>query len=124
MLCVSVFLLQPLDHSLSILCLRNDLMDSSLLQSNTSAKENAPQLLQCTEHNCPIRVHWHVKANYREYWRVQITITNFNFLMNYTQWTLVVQHPNLNKLANIPSFFLNQFLLCLILQMTLACFMA
>lgn len=79
-------------------------MDSTLLQSKTSAKENAPQLLQCTEHKCPIRVHWHVKANYREYWRVKITITNFNYLMNYTQWTLAAQHPNLNKLANISSF--------------------
>ncbi|KAK9926151.1 hypothetical protein M0R45_023396 [Rubus argutus] len=82
----------------------NDHMDSTLLQSKTSAKEIAPQLLQCTEHKCPIRVHWHVKANYREYWRVKITITNFNYLMNYTQWTLVAQHPNLNKLANISSF--------------------
>lgn len=53
---------------------------------------------------CPIRVHWHVKANYRAYWRVRIAVTNFKYRMNYTQWTLVAQHPNLNKLANVSSF--------------------
>ncbi|KAI3957784.1 hypothetical protein MKX01_007615 [Papaver californicum] len=52
-------------------------------------------LVQCTSHMCPVRIHWHVKTNYKEYWRVKITITNFNYRMNYTQWNLVAQHPNL-----------------------------
>ncbi|KAL1553414.1 COBRA-like protein 1 [Salvia divinorum] len=61
-------------------------------------------LLQCTNHMCPIRVHWHVKLNYKQYWRVKITITNFNYAKNYTHWNLVVQHPNFNNLTQIFSF--------------------
>ncbi|CAN4088347.1 unnamed protein product [Withania somnifera] len=61
-------------------------------------------LVQCTEHMCPIRVHWHVKTNYKAYWRVKITITNFNYRMNYSQWNLVVQHPNFENLSQIFSF--------------------
>lgn len=53
---------------------------------------------------CPIRIHWHVKLNYKEYWRVKITITNFNYRMNYTQWNLVVQHPNFDNLTTLFSF--------------------
>jgi hypothetical protein len=44
---------------------------------------------------CPVRVHWHVKLNYKDYWRAKIAITNLNHCMNYTQGTLVAQHPNL-----------------------------
>ncbi|KAI9117308.1 hypothetical protein K1719_011474 [Acacia pycnantha] len=65
---------------------------------------NAPPLVQCTSHMCPIRVHWHVKVNYKEYWRVKVTIKNFNYRMNYTQWNLVVQHPNFDNLTQIFSF--------------------
>ncbi|XP_022685500.1 COBRA-like protein 2 [Setaria italica] len=61
-------------------------------------------LVQCTPHMCPIRVHWHVKLNYREYWRVKITVTNWNCRMNYSQWNLVVQHPNFDKVTTIFSF--------------------
>lgn len=53
---------------------------------------------------CPVRVHWHVKVNYKEYWRVKITITNFNYRKNYSTWTLVVQHPNLNNVTQVFSF--------------------
>ncbi|KAL3614415.1 COBRA-like protein 4 [Castilleja foliolosa] len=70
---------------------------------NTPRKDNVP-LLQCTNHMCPIRVHWHVKINYKEYWRVKIAVTNFNYRMNYTQWTLVAQHPNLNNVTQVFSF--------------------
>lgn len=61
-------------------------------------------LVQCTNHMCPIRVHWHVKLNYKEYWRVKITVMNFNYIMNYSQWNIVVQHPNFNNLTQIFSF--------------------
>ncbi|KAJ3673089.1 hypothetical protein LUZ60_006463 [Juncus effusus] len=64
---------------------------------------NAP-LVQCTSHMCPIRVHWHVKLNYQEYWRVKVAITNFNYRMNYSQWNLVAQHPNFNNLSLVYSF--------------------
>ncbi|XP_073288848.1 protein COBRA-like isoform X2 [Primulina huaijiensis] len=69
------------------------------------AKTNAyAPLVQCTSHMCPIRIHWHVKLNYKDYWRVKVTITNFNYRMNYTLWNLVVQHPNFDNLTQIFSF--------------------
>ncbi|THU74518.1 hypothetical protein C4D60_Mb04t34210 [Musa balbisiana] len=43
---------------------------------------------------CPIRVHWHVKENYREYWRVKVTITNFNMYSNYSDWNLYGENGN------------------------------
>ncbi|KAL3529650.1 hypothetical protein ACH5RR_008972 [Cinchona calisaya] len=61
-------------------------------------------VVHCTSHMCPIRVHWHVKQSYKEYWRVKVTVTNFNYRMNYTQWNLVVQHPNFNNLMESFSF--------------------
>ncbi|KAF5180874.1 Cobra-like protein [Thalictrum thalictroides] len=69
-----------------------------------SSKNSYTPLVQCTSHMCPIRVHWHVKLNYKDYWRVKISITNFNYRQNYTQWNLVVQHPNLDNLTKIFSF--------------------
>ncbi|KAK9996275.1 hypothetical protein SO802_020961 [Lithocarpus litseifolius] len=80
--------------------------DSKLLRRagiNTPKKDNTP-LLQCTHHMCPIRVHWHVKLNYKDYWRVKVAITNFNYRLNYSQWTLVAQHPNLNNVTQVFSF--------------------
>ncbi|XP_074284174.1 COBRA-like protein 4 [Silene latifolia] len=80
--------------------------DSKLLKTagiHTPTKDNTP-LLQCTRHMCPIRVHWHVKVNYEDYWRVKISITNFNYRMNYTQWTLTVQHPNMKNITQVFSF--------------------
>ncbi|XVE56783.1 hypothetical protein DITRI_Ditri04bG0038700 [Diplodiscus trichospermus] len=71
--------------------------------SGPGQSSNTP-LLQCTSHMCPIRIHWHVKLNYKEYWRVKVTITNFNYRMNYTQWNLVVQHPNFDNLTQLFSF--------------------
>lgn len=70
----------------------------------SSGKNDMSPLVQCTSHMCPIRVHWHVKLNYKEYWRVKVTITNFNYRMNYTQWNIVVQHPNFDNLTQIFSF--------------------
>lgn len=80
--------------------------DSPYLASAISSggKNNYAPLVQCTSHMCPVRVHWHVKLNYKEYWRVKVTITNFNYRMNYTQWNLVAQHPNFDNLTQIFSF--------------------
>ncbi|KAL3343085.1 hypothetical protein AABB24_026909 [Solanum stoloniferum] len=72
--------------------------------SNCVTKGVQKPVLQCTEHMCPVNVHWHVKSNYNKYWSVKMTITNFNYQVNYTQWTLVVQHPNLNKGTQVSSF--------------------
>ena len=71
---------------------------------NGQDKNGLAPLVQCITHMCPIRVHWHVKANYKEYSRVKITVTNFNYGMNYSQWNLVAQHPNFNSLTSITSF--------------------
>ncbi|KAK2446949.1 protein COBRA [Trifolium repens] len=61
-------------------------------------------VVRCSHHMCPIRVHWHVKQSYRDYWRVKITITNLNIIKNYSQWNLVVLHPNLRSLTQVFSF--------------------
>ncbi|KAJ9147496.1 hypothetical protein P3X46_029650 [Hevea brasiliensis] len=71
---------------------------------SSSGKNGLAPLVQCTSHMCPVRIHWHVKLNYREYWRVKVTITNFNYNMNYSQWNLVVQHPNFDNLTQTFSF--------------------
>uniref|UniRef100_R7W2W5 COBRA C-terminal domain-containing protein n=1 Tax=Aegilops tauschii TaxID=37682 RepID=R7W2W5_AEGTA len=118
-----------------------------LTPSVNTPKKDGVQLLHCTNHMCPIRVHWHVKLNYKDYcfqykpllpyvnindtgkfyglklyndllmearpfgnlnykdyWCAKIAVTNFNYRMNYTQWTLVVQHPNLNNVTKVFSF--------------------
>ncbi|KAL0377615.1 UNVERIFIED_CONTAM: protein COBRA [Sesamum radiatum] len=76
---------------------------ASVVSDHGKSNSLAP-LVQCTSHMCPIRVHWHVKLNYKDYWRVKVTITNFNYRMNYTLWNLVVQHPNFDNLTQIFSF--------------------
>ncbi|KAJ6395749.1 hypothetical protein OIU77_020915 [Salix suchowensis] len=40
--------------------------------------------VQCTDHICPGRVHWHVKNNYMDRWRVKMTISNYNYKKNYS----------------------------------------
>jgi hypothetical protein len=81
--------------------------NSPLLASVVSdpGKKSYTPLVQCTSHMCPIRVHWHIKLNYKAYWRVKITVTNFNYRMNYSDWNLVVQQPNFNNLTEIFSFY-------------------
>ncbi|XP_030459339.1 COBRA-like protein 6 isoform X2 [Syzygium oleosum] len=75
-----------------------------LLQLPHDVTKEVPPLVSCSQHMCPIKVHWHVKQSYREYWRVKITITNFNLAKNYSQWSLVMQHPNLRSLTQVFSF--------------------
>ncbi|XP_045810724.1 protein COBRA-like [Trifolium pratense] len=69
--------------------------------AGSNGKNNLSPLVQCTSHMCPIQIHWHVKVNYKEYWRVKVSITNFNYRMNYSDWNLVVQHPNFNNLTQL-----------------------
>ncbi|XP_058187736.1 protein COBRA-like [Rhododendron vialii] len=76
---------------------------ASVVSGSTSKNSYTP-LVQCTSHMCPIRIHWHVKLNYKDYWRVKVTITNFNYKMNYTLWNIVVQHPNFDNLTQLFSF--------------------
>jgi len=35
---------------------------------------------------------------------VKVTITNFNYRMNYSEWNMVVQHPNFDNLTQLFSF--------------------
>ncbi|MED6158400.1 hypothetical protein PIB30_032376 [Stylosanthes scabra] len=74
---------------------------SSLLQL---PQQESTQVVKCSRHMCPIRIHWHVKQSYKEYWRVKITITNLNLVKNYSQWNLVVLHPNLQSVTQVFSF--------------------
>ncbi|XP_024182103.2 protein COBRA [Rosa chinensis] len=78
--------------------------ESPYLASVVSAADKNSPLVRCTSHMCPIRVHWHVKLNYKEYWRVKVTITNFDYRRNYSDWNLVAQHPNFDNLTQIFSF--------------------
>ncbi|KAK6805912.1 hypothetical protein RDI58_003697 [Solanum bulbocastanum] len=75
---------------------------SCIGQSSSSPYER--ELLQCTDHMCPIRVHWHIKKNYRKYWRVKLTVSNYNLDKNYSNWNLVVQHPGFSQQATVFSF--------------------
>ncbi|KAK3128895.1 hypothetical protein QOZ80_6BG0467930 [Eleusine coracana subsp. coracana] len=68
---------------------------------DSPGKWTGQPLIQCTSHMCPIRINWHVEYNNQAYWRARITITNFNFNMNYTQWNLVVQHPNFDNITQL-----------------------
>ncbi|KAH7298059.1 hypothetical protein KP509_25G025100 [Ceratopteris richardii] len=63
----------------------------------------APKI-HCTQDMCPIRLHWHVKQNYKAYWRAKITISNRNYASNYSQWNAVFQHPNFDNLTEVFSF--------------------
>ncbi|EFJ06815.1 hypothetical protein SELMODRAFT_134793 [Selaginella moellendorffii] len=58
---------------------------------------------QCSKDMCPIKIHWHVKNNYKGYWRSKVSILN-RHLQNYTHWNLVVQHPNFKQLKEVFSF--------------------
>lgn len=70
----------------------------------TSFANSFTPILQCTSHMCPVRIHWHVSKNYKDYWRVKLTVTNFNYWWKYTDWNLVVQHPNFDNLTKVYNF--------------------
>ncbi|GAB2284779.1 hypothetical protein Dimus_019232 [Dionaea muscipula] len=74
------------------------------LQKEKDPDAEQPILVRCSDHMCPIHVHWHVKESYREYWRLKITISNLNVYRNYSQWNLAVKHPNLQSVVQVFSF--------------------
>ncbi|KAK3028642.1 hypothetical protein RJ639_037822, partial [Escallonia herrerae] len=63
-----------------------------------------PDLVHCTDHMCPLSVHWHVKNNYKTHWRVKLTISNYNYGKNYRDWNVLVQHPAFSQPATTYSF--------------------
>ncbi|KAL7094625.1 hypothetical protein ACP275_11G115500 [Erythranthe tilingii] len=85
-------------------CMNPDSPNLASVVSEGQKSNNLAPLVQCTSHMCPVQVHWHVKLNHKDYWKVNITITNFNYRMNYTQWNLVVQHPSFDNSTQISSF--------------------
>ncbi|XP_024989369.1 COBRA-like protein 1 [Cynara cardunculus var. scolymus] len=60
--------------------------------------------VRCSNHMCPLRVHWHIKNNYMDHWRVKLTVTNLNYDRNYTNWNLLVNHPGFGPSATTYSF--------------------
>ncbi|XWS09601.1 hypothetical protein CRYUN_Cryun39dG0003600 [Craigia yunnanensis] len=76
----------------------------SLLQQLGDDQQRLPPVLRCSSHMCPIQVHWRVKKSYKGYWRVKITVTNLNYIQNYSNRNLVVLHPNLKRITRIFSF--------------------
>ncbi|CDO96959.1 unnamed protein product [Coffea canephora] len=61
-------------------------------------------ILQCTDHMCPLRVHWHIKNNFLDHWRVKLTISNYNLGRNYSNWNVLVQHPGFSQNSTSYSF--------------------
>lgn len=74
------------------------------ISTGANSQTNVPDTLYCTKDMCPVKIHWHVKTNYQEYWRVKITITNRDFSRNFSQWTLTLQHPNFDNFTEAFSF--------------------
>ncbi|CAN6702345.1 unnamed protein product [Malus baccata var. baccata] len=85
-------------------CVQSGSKIVSTVEDDATEKSNVQPLPQCTRHMCPVRVHWHVTLNYKDYWRVKVSITNFNYRMNYTLWTLVIQYPNFINVTQVFSF--------------------
>jgi hypothetical protein len=85
------------------LCIdRND--PQPLLATSKNTGPLAPDMLFCTQDMCPVKIHWHIKLNYQDYWRVKITITNRDLSRNYTLWNMVAQHPNFENFTEAFSF--------------------
>lgn len=79
---------------------------------SSSGENNLSPLVKCTNHMCPIRVHWHVKLNNKKYSHVKVTVINLDYKMNYSDWNLAIQHPNFDKRTQVFGF--NHKLLTLI----------
>ncbi|KAI9180185.1 hypothetical protein LWI28_002109 [Acer negundo] len=65
---------------------------------------NSLDFVKCTDHMCPVRVHWHVKNNYMDHWRIKLTVSNYNYNKNYSDWNVLVQHPGFSQKSTAYSF--------------------
>ncbi|OMO74453.1 Glycosyl-phosphatidyl inositol-anchored, plant [Corchorus capsularis] len=79
-------------------CIRED---SFSPQSDPLASHD---IVRCTDHMCPVRVHWHVMKNYLTHWRVKLTISNYNYNRKYFNWNVLVQHPGFSQTSTAYSF--------------------
>ncbi|OVA17466.1 COBRA [Macleaya cordata] len=62
-----------------------------------------PPLMKCSDHMCPVSINWQMlmpKKNGGD-WAAKVSITNFNYRINYSDWTLLVDHPAVNKLTKV-----------------------
>ncbi|XP_035542512.1 COBRA-like protein 1 [Juglans regia] len=69
-----------------------------------SSSLDLDDVVQCTDHMCPVQVHWHIKNNYMNQWRVKLTISNYNYRRNFSDWNVLVQHPGFSQQAKTYSF--------------------
>ncbi|XP_073307602.1 COBRA-like protein 2 isoform X2 [Primulina huaijiensis] len=76
-------------------CISEGVFPSNLLDIN---------LIHCTDHMCPLRVHWHIMNIYVNHWRVKLTVSNFNYGKNYLDWNVLVQHPGFGQPSTAFSF--------------------
>ncbi|KAI3853448.1 hypothetical protein MKW92_043348 [Papaver armeniacum] len=62
-----------------------------------------PSQIKCTDHMCPVNINWQIMKPKEKGvdWTVNVSITNFNYRMNYLGWTLLVNHPFINKLTEV-----------------------
>lgn len=63
-----------------------------------------PNSMSCSPDGCPVGIHYHLKVNYKEYWRAKVTITNRNMHINYTDWTLALEHPAFTNFTQVFSW--------------------
>ncbi|TYG39688.1 hypothetical protein ES288_D12G035500v1 [Gossypium darwinii] len=61
-------------------------------------------IVQCTDHMCPVRIHWHIMTNYVTHWKVKLTISNYNYERNYSNWNVLIQHPGFSQSTTAYSF--------------------
>ncbi|XVF67862.1 hypothetical protein PTKIN_Ptkin10aG0155900 [Pterospermum kingtungense] len=73
-------------------------------KSDSSDDDDDTDIVQCTDHMCPVRVHWDVMKNYFTHWKVKLTISSYNYKRNYTNWNVLVQHPGFNQNSKAYSF--------------------
>ncbi|KAK6240826.1 hypothetical protein SCA6_006215 [Theobroma cacao] len=65
---------------------------------------DSDDIVLCTDHMCPVTVHWHVMKNYVTHWKVKLTVSNYNYRRNYSNWNVLVQHPGFSQNATAFSF--------------------
>ncbi|XP_021286128.1 COBRA-like protein 1 isoform X1 [Herrania umbratica] len=65
---------------------------------------DSDDIVLCTDHMCPVTVHWHVMKNYVTHWKVKLTVSNYNYRRNYSNWNVLAQHPGFSQNATAFSF--------------------
>eukprot|EP00270_Netrium_digitus_P013917 TRINITY_DN4677_c0_g1_i1.p1 TRINITY_DN4677_c0_g1~~TRINITY_DN4677_c0_g1_i1.p1 ORF type:complete len:458 (-),score=82.74 TRINITY_DN4677_c0_g1_i1:304-1677(-) len=68
----------------------------------------SPSALLCSPDGCPVSIHFHLKVNYKSYWRAKLTVINRSLYTNYTGWNLAMEHPGLTNLTEVFSWHVQQ----------------